>query len=124
LRAGADGQGVAMNRVAQEEPMDMLAVFTTVATAEQAEGLAQVAVERRLAACVQVEAIHSTYLWQGQIASEPEMRLMFKTTPALYPALEAALRELHPYEVPAIFALPVAQALPAYAAWLAESLKP
>jgi periplasmic divalent cation tolerance protein len=104
--------------------MDMLAVFTTVATAEQAEALARTAVERRLAACVQVETVHSTYHWQGKVASATEMRLMFKTSRALYPALEAALCQLHPYDLPAIFALPVAEALPEYATWLRESLQP
>lgn len=104
--------------------MDILAVFTTVSTADQAEALARATVERRLAACVQVEAIHSTYHWQGKVASASEMRLMLKTSRSLYPALEAALRELHPYDVPAIFALPVSEALPEYAAWLQESLQP
>ena len=82
--------------------MDILAVFTTVASGEQAGVLARAAVEKRLAACVQVEAIHSTYRWQGEVVSEPEQRLMFKTTRALYPALEALLLTLHPYEVPAL----------------------
>jgi periplasmic divalent cation tolerance protein len=102
--------------------MDLLAVFTTVANAEQADTLARAAVERRLAACVQAEAIHSTYRWQGTVASEPEVRLMFKTSRALYPALEALLQEMHPYELPAIFALPAAEASAAYAAWVNDSL--
>lgn len=102
--------------------MDLLAVFTTVSNAEQADTLARAAVERRLAACVQAEAVHSTYRWQGAVASEPEVRLMFKTSRALYPALEALLRQMHPYELPAIFALPVAEASAAYAAWVKDSL--
>jgi len=102
--------------------MDLLAVFTTVSNAEEADTLARAAVERRLAACVQVEAIHSTYRWQGAVASEPEVRLMFKTSRALYPALEALLRETHPYELPAIFGVPVAEVSAAYAAWVKDSL--
>lgn len=102
--------------------MDLLAVFTTVSNAEQADTLARAAVERRLAACVQAEAVLSTYRWQGAVASEPEVRLMFKTSRALYPALEALLRQMHPYELPAIFALPVAEASAAYADWVKASL--
>lgn len=48
---------------------------------------------------------------------------MFKTTQVHYAPLEALLRELHPYELLAIFALPVAEASSAYAAWLQDSLK-
>jgi periplasmic divalent cation tolerance protein len=102
--------------------MDLLAVFTTVATPEQADDLARAAVERRLAACVQVEAIRSTYRWEGEVVTEPELRLMFKTDRSHGPALEALLRERHPYELPAIFALSVAEASADYAAWVRESL--
>lgn len=101
---------------------DMLAVLTTVARLDQADTLAHAAVEQRLAACVQVEAVHSTYRWQGAVASEPEVRLMFKTSRAMYPALEAMLKSLHPYQVPAIFALPVVEASAGYAAWLQDAI--
>ena len=103
--------------------MDLLAVFTTVATREQADALARAAVEHRLAACVHIEAIHSCYRWQGEVLSEPEQRLMFKTDAARYAALQALLRERHPYELPAIFALPVSQASADYAAWVSAELR-
>ncbi|MGM9484450.1 divalent-cation tolerance protein CutA [Roseateles sp. NT4] len=102
--------------------MDLLAVFTTVATQEQADTLARAAVEQRLAACVQTEAIRSTYRWQGAVECEVEVRLMFKTTRQHYPALETLLRERHPYELPAIFALPVIAGTAEYAAWVRDSL--
>lgn len=102
--------------------MELLAVFTTVATREDADALARAAVEQRLAACVQQEPVRSTYRWQGRIACDDEVRLLFKTTRALYPALEALLRERHPYELPAIYALPVAAATAEYAGWVASAL--
>lgn len=102
--------------------MDMLAVFTAVANQEQAEQLARAAIEQRLAACVQVEAVHSTYRWQGDVVNEPEVRVMFKTNRAAYPALEALLGALHPYDIPAIFALPVAEASATYVDWLQDLL--
>lgn len=101
---------------------DLLTVFTTVATREQADALARSAVEQRLAACVHIETVHSTYRWQGEICSEPEQRLLFKTDRARYAALEALLMSLHPYEVPAVFALPVVEAAPGYAGWVRDSL--
>lgn len=104
--------------------MKLLAVYTTVSSEAQADALAHAAVEQRLAACVQAEPIRSTYRWQGAIATEPEIRLLFKTSRTLYPALEALLKRLHPYELPAIFALPVAEASAAYATWVGESVTP
>ena len=56
--------------------MELLAVFTTVPDGACAEKIAQAAVAQGLAACVQQDSVHSTYAWQGQIHSEPEVRLL------------------------------------------------
>lgn len=97
----------------------LLAVCTTVATLDQAQTIARALVERRLAACVQIGAIESVYRWSGELRSEPEFRLLVKTTAARYEAVEAAIRELHPYELAAIYAVAVERAHAPYAAWVA-----
>lgn len=98
--------------------MTLLAVHTTVATRVDADRLAQAAVCERLAACAQIEAIDSVYVWQGALQQEPELRLLFKTTLARQAALIARLRELHPYELPAIYSVAVHDATPDYAEWV------
>lgn len=102
--------------------VQLLAVFTTVPDAASAGELAQAAIAQGLAACVQQDSIHSTYQWQGQMQSEPEVRLLFKTTTAAWPALQALIARLHPYEVPAIYALPVPHASASYARWVADQV--
>ena len=101
----------------------LLLVLTTVATRADADALARAMVEQRLAACGQISAIDSVYRWQGAVQSEGEFRVLFKTTAERYPALEAALRSSHPYELPAIVALPAVQALPAFADWVAHEVR-
>ena len=101
---------------------EVLVVYTTVTNTEDAQMLARSAVERRLAACVQIEAIQSVYRWKGEVQSELEQRILFKTTKALYQQLESMIAELHPYELPAIFAMPVVAATTAYAAWVREAV--
>jgi len=96
-------------------------VVTTVGTREDAVALAHALVEARLAACAQIEAIDSVYRWQGAVHAEPEFRVLFKTVAQRYAEVEAAIRARHPYELPAIHALPTAAAEPAYAAWLNEN---
>lgn len=102
--------------------VELLAVFTTVPDAASAALLARAAIAQGLAACVQQDSVHSTYTWQGQLQSEPELRLLFKTTPAAWPALQALIARLHPYEVPAIYALPVLHASASYAGWVADQV--
>ena len=102
--------------------MTLLAVYTTVASREEALTMAKALVERRLAACAQVSEIESVYRWDGAVRHEPEFRIVFKTVAARYAEVEAAIRELHSYELPAIYALAVEQADPRYAAWVKEEL--
>lgn len=101
---------------------DLIAVFTTVATQEQADALAEAAVGRGLAACVHAESVNSTYRWNGIVVKEPETRLLFKTTKARYAELEHLILEIHPYELPAVFAVRVSEASSAYVHWVQESL--
>ncbi|AXK38627.1 divalent-cation tolerance protein CutA [Crenobacter cavernae] len=88
-----------------------------------ASRLAETLVGERLAACVNLLApCRSVYRWQGRVETASEVPMLIKTTAERYPALEARLAELHPYEVPEIVALPLSAGLPAYLAWLADSI--
>ena len=98
-----------------------LLVVTTVASRDHARALARAMVERRLAACAQITPIESFYRWQGQIENEAEYRVLFKTRDALYARLEAAIRERHPYALPAIHAIATTQAHAPYAEWVHDN---
>lgn len=98
---------------------DALLVLSNAPDEACAREIAQALVSRRLAACVNILApCRSVYHWQGRIEDDSEVPLLIKTTTARYPALQEALRELHPYEVPEILALPVSDGLPAWLDWL------
>ena len=103
--------------------MKLLAVSTTVATLEAARQLARRLVASRLAACAEITAIESFYAWKGEVANDPEFRIVFKTTDERYPTVEAAIRESHAYELPAIDAVVLERASGAYARWIEESCR-
>ena len=107
-------------RCLRHKPMKLLAVFTTVSTIDDARRMAAALVERRLAACAQISPIESFYRWQGAVENEAEYRILFKTSAASYPAVEAAIRELHGYQLPAIHAVALDQVDAAYAKWVVE----
>jgi periplasmic divalent cation tolerance protein len=103
-----------------QEPTDhdVLSVTTTVGSMEDARRLARGLVERRLAACVQVEeGLLSFYRWEGRLCEDPEVRLTIKTRAECADALRDWLAEHHPYEVPQILAV-VMRASAAYAQWV------
>lgn len=101
--------------------MDCLLVMTNLPDAASADALARRLVDARLAACVnRLAPCRSVYRWDGAVETAEEFPLVIKTTRAAYPALEAAIREAHPYELPEIVALPVERGLPAYLDWVAR----
>jgi len=104
---------------------DILLVFTNLPDAEAAGKLASHLVEHRLAACVSILApCHSVYRWRGRVEEAGEVPLLAKTSATRYGALEAAIREHHPYELPEILAVPIGRGLPAYLAWVAAETAP
>jgi len=98
-----------------------LLVITTVGTLDDARAMARELVERRLAACAQITPIESFYRWQGRVENDPEFRVLFKTRAECWPAVEAAIRALHRYELPAIHAIATAHAYVPYAEWVQQS---
>ena len=96
-------------------------VMTTTGSRGEAHDLAEMLVERKLAACVQLINITSIYRWNGELSKEPEMLLLIKTTMDRYHAVEAAIQEKHTYEVPEIVQIPIEQGLNTYLDWVRNS---
>ncbi|MDR2925227.1 MAG: divalent-cation tolerance protein CutA [Azoarcus sp.] len=102
---------------------EVLLVLTALPDRASADVLAARLVEESLAACVNILApCGSVYRWRGKVETAAEIPLLIKTTRTCYPALEAAVQALHPYEVPELIALPVTRGLDAYLDWVAASV--
>jgi periplasmic divalent cation tolerance protein len=102
---------------------EVLLVLTHLPDRAAAERLARSLIDQRLAACVNIgAAVTSLYHWRGRVETAEEILLSAKTTRAAYPRLEAAMRALHPYELPEIVALAVEQGLPEYLDWIATEI--
>jgi len=103
---------------------DEIVVLSTCSSAEEAERLARLLVEERLAACVSVvPGVRSFYRWQGAVDCAAECMLLAKSSRGLFPALAAALEREHSYEVPELLALPVSEGSANYLNWLAANLR-
>src|SRR5262249_20944688 len=80
---------------------DKIVVLSTCASEEEADRLARMLVERRLAACVNVlPNMRSVYRWNGAIESAVECLLVIKSCRAQFDSLRAALEAAHSYELP------------------------
>ncbi len=98
-------------------------VLVTTTPEDAAPTIARALVERRLAACVNIlPVVQSVYRWQGEVEESAEALLVIKTLRSRFEAVDAALRELHPYEVYELLALPVEAGNAAYLGWIRESV--
>ncbi|MCL2657098.1 MAG: divalent-cation tolerance protein CutA [Betaproteobacteria bacterium] len=90
-----------------------------------AERIAALAIEQRLAACVNIlPSCKSVYRWKGKIEQAEEIPVLFKTSARAYPELETLICAEHPYELPEILALQPAEGLKAYLNWIASEAAP
>jgi periplasmic divalent cation tolerance protein len=100
-------------------------VMTTVEKKNDAEAIATALLAQRLAACVQILGpAASHFWWHDAIESTTEFLCLIKSRADLMDAIEAAIREIHPYEVPEILALPVVDGSKGYLQWLEKELQP
>src|SRR2546425_12508900 len=101
---------------------DAIVVLMTAPDRDEAGRIAEMLVDSRLAACVQVlPEIHSVYRWKGEVERATETLLLAKTTSDKFDELDRAVREIHSYDTPEIVALPVSAASAPYLKWVLES---
>lgn len=96
--------------------------LVTIDDRDKAAQIARVLVEKKLVACVNIiPEIRSIYSWKGNVCDETERLLIMKTRSELFLELQAAVKALHPYEVPEIVALDIREGLPDYLRWIDET---
>jgi periplasmic divalent cation tolerance protein len=100
-------------------PSAAIVVLTNLPDRETAQALARALIEGRLAACVNIgAAVDSMYHWQGQIETATEIPVAIKTRSVLFSKVEAAIRRIHPYELPEVVAVPITDASEPYLDWI------
>lgn len=101
-----------------------IVVYITAPNEDEAANIAQVLVESRLAACVNiVKNIRSIYSWKGKVEDDSEVLMIVKTRKALFDKLSNTVINLHSYDVPEVIAIPIIDGSANYLTWLRESTK-
>jgi periplasmic divalent cation tolerance protein len=103
---------------------EYIQVLTTVENKADAEKIARSLVAEKLAACVQILGPLTSYFhWQGKLDTAGEYLCLIKSRNDLFAELETAIKDLHPYEVPEILAIPVVKGGKEYLDWMAAELR-
>ena len=94
-------------------------VLMTVPDEEKAASIARTLVEENLIACANViPQVRSIYRWEGKVRDEREVLLVLKAPSSGFAALQVRILALHPYTVPEVLRLEVADGHPEYLRWV------
>jgi periplasmic divalent cation tolerance protein len=107
-----------MEKKDAENLPEICIILSTVPPEKSAE-MARVLIDRHLVACVSMVPVRSWYTWNGEFCDDGEHLLIAKTRKERADEVIAAMRALHPYEVPEIIALPVIAGHLPYLDWVA-----
>jgi periplasmic divalent cation tolerance protein len=103
---------------------DKVLVLTTAGNENEAQKIARGLVEGKLAACVNiVPRIQSVYRWEGKLETSEEYLLLIKTTSDRIAEVQAAVRELHSYELPEFVVISIEGGSEEYLNWIEESVR-
>ena len=102
---------------------EFIEIVTTTAEKSDAQTLASMLLDLRLAACTQISGPQeSSYWWNNRLETVREWQLTVKTRKKLYEQVAAVLTEHHPYDEPQILALPIIAMSAGYRGWLLAQL--
>jgi len=106
-----------------ERKSEFIQVFTTVAKRSDAERIAKALSDKKLSACSQIIGpITSVYKWKGKVEKSKEWLCLSKSKKNNYKKIEKAIKEIHPYELPEIIAVPIIEASREYLAWMRKEI--
>ena len=101
----------------------MIIALTTLPTRESAQKIANLAIEKKLSACVNRITIEAaTYQWEKELQNDSEYLLMFKTSKENAAPLEKLVCSMHPYDTPMFCLIKTDYVNKAYQSWLSSSL--
>ena len=97
--------------------------WTTFEDRESADEFARKLIERRVAACVQIDPpMQSVYSWKGRTCVDEEIRMWIKTTVKQAETMTEFLEQEHPYETPQWVWARAGGVFPTYGEWVLESV--
>jgi periplasmic divalent cation tolerance protein len=114
---GIMGPAGVLTNMAVIPSLEIVVILTTVPQ-EGSETMARALLDRRLVACINTVPVRSFYRWKGEFCDDREQILIIKTTREKAENVIAAIKEIHPHDVPEIIALPVIVGHLPYLEWV------
>lgn len=106
-----------------DHPFSPIIVLITFPSREDAQKIATVLIDERLAACVNlVSGVRSLFVWEGVREEADEVLAVVKTSHDQLESLIRRVTSLHPYRTPEIIAVPIVGGEQRYLDWIKGSV--
>jgi len=106
------------------EQLANVVIFITTSTEKEAHKIADVLLNQRKTACVNIVArVNSLFWWEDKIDSAQESFLIVKTKASLINEIVKIVKDNHSYDIPEIIALPVIGGNQAYLDWVNHEVR-
>ena len=101
------------------ETSEHIIILITANDAEEANNIAELLLEQRLAACVNiVPNINSSFWWEGKLDTAAESLLIVKTQAKKLAEIVQSVKTVHSNTIPEIIALPIIGGNQDYLDWI------
>lgn len=101
---------------------EYILIHWTCAGLDEARMVSQHLVKSRLVACASIVPwVESIFIWEEQLETCQESRVVFKTRRDLFEKVRAEIISKARYEVPEILAIPIVEGHQEYLDWIASS---
>ena len=117
------GSGIRLKNVIERNMNKYIQIITTTSNKEEADKIANVLVEKKLAACVQILGpIKSIYKWKGKIEKANEFLCLIKSKAIKEKEIISMIKSLHSYEIPEIIVTPIIGGNEDYLKWIEKEV--
>jgi len=102
---------------------DFVIVFSSAGSQIEANNIAEVLIEKKLAACVSIlPGVTSHYCWNDKKETSFEVRVVIKTERSKFEQIKETIMDQHSFEVPEILMVPVIGGSEDYLNWMKAEL--
>lgn len=102
---------------------DYIEIHWTAGSIDEARRVCRYLVQERLVACAQIIPwIESVYMWNNQLETGQESKVILKTSKDMFSKVKEVILENSSYEVPEITVLDIVNGNEEYLEWIDESI--
>lgn len=98
-------------------------VITTCENTNDAKEIINALLNEKLIACAQIFPISSYYVWNGEVANDPEISIFLKCKTELIDEIKQEILLKHKYEIPEIICLNISDGSKDYFDWIDDVSK-